>query len=244
MVRPLCSFVIGFSALAFAQPAPPPTPASMPALGVEIEQCVQGKRPAAPLLDSFDGMGVGFAGPQGPAVGRNPSDNSIAVGPNHIVEIVNSRLAVYSKKGAMFDTTGKVLYGAVPTNTIFKGFGGRCESQNNGDAVVRYDQLAGRWLIVMPLFRRDPDTTQPPYSMCYAVSKGPDPTGEYRRYEFKRKLFPDYPRPAIWSDGYYVPSSTGDEVIQKHACVVDRAKMLEGKPATEQCVIIDGVNFL
>jgi hypothetical protein len=33
-------------------------------------------------------------------------------------------------------------------------------------------------------------------------------------------------------------------VIQKHACVADRAKMLKGEPATEQCVIIDGVNFL
>jgi hypothetical protein len=33
-------------------------------------------------------------------------------------------------------------------------------------------------------------------------------------------------------------------VIQKHACVVDRARMLKGEDATEQCVIIDGVNFL
>jgi hypothetical protein len=33
-------------------------------------------------------------------------------------------------------------------------------------------------------------------------------------------------------------------VIQKHACVADRAKMLLGLPATEQCVVIDGVNFL
>jgi hypothetical protein len=33
-------------------------------------------------------------------------------------------------------------------------------------------------------------------------------------------------------------------VIQKHACVVDRARMLKGEPATEQCIIIDGVNFL
>ncbi len=80
--------------------------------------------------------------------------------------------------------------------------------------------------------------------MCYAVSTGPDPLGPYYRYEFRRKLFPDYPRPAIWPDGYYVPSSTGDNVIQKHACVVDRAKMLKGELATEQCVIIDGVNFL
>jgi hypothetical protein len=61
---------------------------------------------------------------------------------------------------------------------------------------------------------------------------------------FERPLFPDYPRPAIWPDGYYIPTSTGDDVIQKHACVVDRTSMLAGKPATEQCVIIDGVNFL
>ena len=54
----------------------------------------------------------------------------------------------------------------------------------------------------------------------------------------------DYPRPAIWTDGYYIPTSTGDDVIQKHACVVERSKMLEGKPAREQCIVIDGVNFL
>ena len=41
-----------------------------------------------------------------------------------------------------------------------------------------------------------------------------------------------------------MPTSTGDEVIQKHACVVDRARMLKGQPASEQCAIIDGVNFL
>ena len=64
--------------------------------------------------------------------------------------------------------------------------------------------------------------------MCYAVSVGPDPLGPYYRYAFDRQLFPDYPRPAIWPDGYYVPTSTGDEVIQKHACVADRGKMLKG----------------
>jgi hypothetical protein len=80
--------------------------------------------------------------------------------------------------------------------------------------------------------------------MCYAISTSSDPLGSYYRYEFLRPLFPDYPRPAVWPDGYYVPTSTGDEVIQKHACVVEREKMLKGEPAREQCVIIDGVNFL
>ena len=176
-----------------------------------------------------------------------------------------------------------MLYGPVETANFFKGFGGQCEATNNGDAVVRYDQFAKRWLIVMPLFRRGPvrpdqpgewkaganayvsppgrpnqpgpaaplfqppappprdrrrrpasaaaarqPGPQGPYSMCYAISTSDDPMGSYYRYEFLRPLFPDYPRPAIWRDGYYVPTSTGDDVIQKHACVVDRERMLKG----------------
>jgi hypothetical protein len=202
-----------------------------------IEQNSPGKRPPATLAVSFDGLGAGFEGPQGPSPGRNPSDNSLAAGPDRIVQIVNSRMAV-------FDKQGKALYGAVPTNTIFKGFGGVCEERNNGDAVVRYDQLAGRWLFTMPIFRRIENRPEEPYSMCYAVSQGADPLGPYHRYEFRRKLFPDYPRPAVWPDGYYNPTSTGDEVIQKHICIADRAKMLRGAAATEQCIVIDGVNFL
>jgi hypothetical protein len=269
----------------------------------DVEQTSQGTREPARLMASFDGLGIGFAGPQGTVNLRNPSDNTLAVGRDHIVQIVNTRMAVFTKKGKLFDTTGRVLYGAVETRNVFKGFGGPCEARNNGDAVVRYDQLANRWLIVMPIFSRAPkradeptagkdgeparnmvrgqpgqpgaahalfqprtlpldsqsvlpaivprpaNQNRPPadsgsYAMCYAVSTTPDPLGAYYRYEFVRPLFPDYPRPAIWPDGYYVPSSTGDEVIQKHACVVDRAKMLKGDDATEQCIVIDGVNFL
>jgi hypothetical protein len=273
-------------------------PASAPndTAGARVEQRAQGHRPALELVAFFDGLGVGFDGPQGPSNGRNPSDNSLAVGPDHIIQTVNSRLAIFTKKGTRFDTTGRVLYGSVPTNTLFAGFTGTCEARNNGDAVVRYDQLANRWLVVMPIFRRAParadqpplwkgsdsvyiapsgvqgqpgtastlvvpsrDTTTPgpgrgagapaaaetgPYSMCYAVSTGADPLGSWYRYEFLRPLFPDYPRPAVWPDGYYIPTSTGDDVIEKHACVVDRVRMLKGEAATEQCIVIDGVNFL
>src|SRR4029077_2507360 len=134
---------------------------------------------------------------------------------------------------------------------VWAGFGGVCEARNNGDAVVRYDQLAGRWLIVMPIFSRiapgefletpsvdrsepvppgqlaksgqkasagpaaapPPNPPQPPtpgqrppqakegvWGMCYAVSTGSDPLGTYYRYAFERTLFPDYPRPAVWTD--------------------------------------------
>ena len=278
------------------EPIPPPVPPpTLSPAGIAVEQTSQGTRPAAAVLDSFDGLGAGFEGPQGTTTFRNPSDNSLAVGPDHVVQTVNTRLAVFSKKGKKYDKTGTVLYGPVATKSVWAGFGGVCEARNNGDAVVRYDQLAGRWLIVMPIFSRiqpndfpensprtpgqpvppgqlaksgekassgaaaspppTPPQPSPPehrgqeakegvWGMCYAVSTSSDPLGTYYRYAFERTLFPDYPRPAVWTDGYYVPTSTGDDVIQKHACVVDRAKMLAGQPATEQCIIIDGVNFL
>jgi hypothetical protein len=276
-----------------------------------VEQSEQGTGPAPVLVASFEGMGATFTGPQGPFRGNNPSDNSLAVGPNDIVQIVNSRTAIFTKKGKKFNETGRVLYGPVPTNNFFKGFGGTCEAMNNGDAVARYDQLADRWLIVMPIFRRaeprpdqpemwkdgdesahvsppgragqpgaaaalfqpppppPPDPNAPeqgrgrgrgaagerppqpqgPYAMCYAVSTSSDPMGSYYRYEFLRPLFPDYPRPAIWPDGYYTPTSTSDNRIsetvfsQKHACVADRRKMLLGQNATEQCLMVENVNF-
>jgi hypothetical protein len=258
---------------------------------VGVEQTSQGSRPALPVLASFDGLGAGFYGPQGGTESRNPSDNSLAVGPNDIVQIVNAHFAVYTKRGERYERTGRVLYGPVPTNEIFHGFGGPCAASDDGDAVVRYDQLARRWLFVMPIFRaisprpgpksaaseRVPESgipatpgntslpgppeaprAHPPtalafpfgmtvhgsYAMCYAVSVGPDPLGPYYRYAFARKNFPDYPRPAVWPDGYYVTTSSGDTVIQKQVCVADRAKMLKGEPAAEQCFVINGANFL
>src|SRR5688572_26916507 len=264
--------------------------------GQNIEQTAAGPRPPARVVESFDGLGVGFTGPQGAATLRNPSDNSLAVGPDHVMQTVNSRMAIFTRKGRRYTETGRVLYGPVNTNNVFRGFGGTCEARNNGDAVVRYDQLAQRWLIVMPIFGRadarpdqppvwtaraaayespigmanqpgkpavlfqpappppgpqtaqTPQTKAPPlkgpYSICYAISTSEDPMGSYYRYEFLRPLFPDYPRPAVWPDGYYVPTSTGDEVIEKHACVVERNAMLAGKPAREQCFVINDVNFL
>jgi hypothetical protein len=242
-------------------PPPPPAP-EISAAGAAVEQTIQGTRAALEPLAGFDGLGEGFTGHEfpgaanateanaGPGGGRRGGiDISLAVGPNHIFEILDSNMAVFTKKGKKYAATGKLLYGPVPNNTVFAGFGVRCGVSRNSDSVVRYDQLANRWLIVVPVFARPPDNPQGPYAMCYAVSATSDPLGPYYRYEFQRPLFPDYPRPAIWPDGYYNPSSTSDDLLpgvitQKHDCIADRKKMLKGLPATEQCVVIDGGVFM
>ena len=74
----------------------PPRP--IPAAGVAVEQRSPGTRSSAQLVESFDGLGFGFEGPQGKANLRNPSDNTIAVGPDHIVQIVNSRRQYLRRK--------------------------------------------------------------------------------------------------------------------------------------------------
>ena len=256
-----------------------------------IEQISFGSSKGLEILYSFDGLGEGFEGPQGKTYFRNPSDNSLAVGPDHIVQTVNSRMAVFTKKGKKYDKSGAILYGPGETRNVFKGFGGPCEDINNGDAVVRYDQMADRWLVVMPTFRRallkhdtlpfkkfhggvevgsliDPGPAAPlfqpgyvveerpttrkklppdsvgSYCMCYAISTSSDPLGTYYRYEFRRERFPDYPRPALWHDGYYTTTSTGDHLNERHAYVVDRSKMLQGLPASEQWFILPDVNFI
>ncbi len=240
-------------------PIPPPAPApEIPPAGAAVEQTTQGTRPAIEPLASFDGLGEGFTGREFPGAetaeggrggGRGGIDISLAAGPDHIFEILGGNMAVFSKKGKKYSETGKLLYGPVPNNTVFAGFGTRCGVSNNSDSVVRYDQLADRWLIVVPVFTRPPDNPEGPYAMCYAVSATPDPLGAYYRYEFERPLFPDYPRPAVWPDGYYNPTSTSDNLLpevitQKHDCIADRNKMLKGLPATEQCVVIDGGVFM
>jgi len=276
-----------------------------------VEQTSPGTQPAPEIVSTFDGLGVGFQGPQGTYEGRNPSDNSLAVGPDEILQTVNTRFAIFTKAGKKHAKTGDVLYGPMPINTFFAGLGGPCDTRNNGDTVVRYDQLAGRWLVTMPIFTRipladvgerppvnesappgalarpgqasspgpavalpvNPPAPPPPpppgpgrgqraggqpppppppgtYAMCYAISTGSDPHGPYYRYAFERPLFPDYPRPAIWIDGYYNPTSSSDNRIsdtiatQKHACVADRSRMLKGEPASEQCQVVLNVNFL
>jgi hypothetical protein len=72
------------------QPAAPiiPPVITSPAGAAKVEQTSQGTQPGAELVVSFDGLGAGFKGPQGTATLRNPSDNSLAVGPNHVMQTV------------------------------------------------------------------------------------------------------------------------------------------------------------
>ena len=129
--------------------------------------------------------------------GRLPPDTNGDVGRNYYVQIVNSTFQVWNK-------TGTSLYGPANNNTLFTGFGGTCETRNDGDPVVLYDALADRW--VMTWF-----TSAAPYMECIAVSTSPDPTGAWYRYAFldhnSGTTLGDYPKMAVWPDAYYMTTN-------------------------------------
>src|SRR5205823_10854898 len=77
--------------------------------------------------------------------GCYPPDTNGDVGTTQYAQIVNLTYAVYSKAGS-------VLFGPVPTNTLWNGFGGACQNTNNGDPVVKYDQMADRWVVTQFAF--------------------------------------------------------------------------------------------
>src|SRR5258708_3938380 len=189
---------------------------------------------AAPnLLASFEGIGQGFSGPQGTfSVGAAPPDPNGTVGPNHYVEIVNTDFAVFNKSGTP-------LYGPVPINTLWSGFGGLCQSNNDGDPDVSYDHMADRWIVSQ--FALNQTISQ--FQECVAVSQSPDPTGAYFRSAFPYATFPDYPKVSVWPDAYYVTynmfNSTGTAFLGGEVCALDRVRMLHRLTATQQCTTPD-----
>jgi hypothetical protein len=172
---------------------------------------------------------LNFEGIDFPGVSCNcaPPDTNGDVGPTHYVQIVNTGIQMFNKSGAS-------VFGPVSISTLWNGFSGRCSTNNDGDPVVVYDGINDRWVVAQFVVR----TT--PYLECVAVSTTGDPTGSYNRYsfDFGNTDFNDYPKMGVWPDAYYATynifaggaSFTGAEV-----CAMDRAKMLNGLAATQQC---------
>ncbi len=195
-----------------------PHPAIVPgALDTVIQSTLPAPRIPA-TATNFDGM---------VAAGYAPPDTNGAVGPSQYVQIVNASFEVLSKSGT-------ILFGPVAINTLWTGFGGGCQTNNNGDPTVRYDRLADRWIITQF------SVTTTPYLECVAVSATGDPTGAYYRYSFNygSTAFPDYPKLGVWPDAYYETFNMftgGTTFAGAQVCAYDRTKMLAGLTATQQC---------
>ncbi len=166
----------------------------------------------APII-SFDGNSN--------LCGCVPPDPNGAVGPNNVVTMSNLHFQI-------FDKSGNSLFGPAANNTLWSGFGGPCQTENAGDPVVLYDQLADRWLLSQFT------SAGPNYFECVAVSQTSDPTGTFFRYAISTGTnFPDYPKAGMWPDAYYFSTREFDPIgnfAGAGAYALDRPQVLAGNP--------------
>ncbi|MFA5418612.1 MAG: hypothetical protein WC341_09150, partial [Bacteroidales bacterium] len=139
-----------------------------------------------------------------------PPDANASVGPNHIMQTVNTTYAIWNKAGTQ-------VVAPTAMNTLFAGVPGG--NNNDGDPLILFDSQADKWLAV------EFSISGSPQYMLFAVSQSNDPSGIWNRWSFVMNGMPDYEKVGIWQDGYYMSTNTssGDDVY-----VLERNEMIAG----------------
>ncbi len=133
-----------------------------------------------------------WAGPQSKFL---RSDNNIAVGKNHIIELVNSDNN-YSSIIQVWNKAGKVLVDHVFVKEL-------TGVSDYGDPNIIYDQQANRFIATF-LYSGSAK------KLIIIASKTEDPMGEWYVYTFDTpSRFPDYEKVAVWGDSYFITVANG-----------------------------------
>ena len=134
-----------------------------------------------------------------------PTDPSIAVGPNHVMVVYNTGFMIYDK-------SGNQLQGETSPNPAIFPAGGCC------DLTASYDNQANRWVL-----------TFLGSGAQVAVSDGPNPlTSGW--YIYTIGTIQDYQKLSIWSDGYYITENTSGS---NKVWAIERSAMLAGNPGAK-----------
>jgi hypothetical protein len=151
-----------------------------------------------------------------------------SVGMNQYIQLINKDVAIFNK------TTG-ALYSGFPKsiNFLWAGFGGLCETQDDGSPTMKYDQLAHRWVFTKKAFG---DWVEGPFLICIAISKTEDATGAYYRFAYSFDSIPDEGKLGLGSNAYFLSfNMQGPSVYGTRFCAIDRTKLLAGTAGSMQC---------
>jgi GEVED domain len=141
-----------------------------------------------------------------------PTDPSMAIGPNHVFVVFNTGFTIYDKNG------NQLLGQTSPNPAIFPS-SGCC------DLTASYDNAADRWVVSFL-----------GSGAQVAVSDGPDPIND--GWNVYTVPLTDYQKLSVWSDGYYLTHNTGSS---NRAYAMERAEMLAGNAAGVQGFPLPGL---
>ncbi len=113
---------------------------------------------------------------------HKPPDPNMAAGPNHIMIVVNSLFAIYSKSGTLLSK-----------RSLKSWFNNVCSGCDVFDPRIAYDPGAGRWIMIA-LYRDKIDQSK----VLISLSQTSDPTGSWWIYSLNGVL--DYSGEKTWAD--------------------------------------------
>lgn len=174
-----------------------------------------GPNPLTPSLGvNFDSMDYNEC--CGPGGGNVPPDPELAVGPNHIIAVVNVALEIYDKNG-------NSLVGPT-TFASFMSANPNCTGVFDPNAI--YDESADRFILGI-----DADGT----GYCIAVSQTGDPTGAWNLYHYvtgSASIFFDYPHAGVGRDAIYMGANMfTSSFLDSRIWAFDKQAMYAGQPA-------------
>jgi hypothetical protein len=160
----------------------------------------------APIqVSNFEG--IGFSG-------FIPPDPHTAVGPNHVMGVVNSQFGIFDKSGTLLKLIdADTWYGSV------------LPGEGPGDPQIVYDHHSQRWFMVWH------NAAAPPITMLLSVSDDSNPLGAWCNWALPgdqlgstpSELFNDYPKIGVDANAFYVTDNMGAFVRLR---IIPKAQLL------------------
>ncbi|MFZ9661789.1 MAG: hypothetical protein ACO29O_07920, partial [Chitinophagaceae bacterium] len=154
-----------------------------------------------------------------------PADPSIAVGPEHIIQMVNG------KEGSAYYRIYQKNNGAILTEGFMDEIPG-ASYNGAGDCITWYDQFEDRY--IMTEFGDSADNGINVNTLIIAVSVTSNPMGEWYIYEFYNSdFFPDYPKYGNWNNAWLgMTRDFKDQYLGSSVWAFDKSSMIKGDAST------------
>jgi len=156
-----------------------------------------------------------------------PPDPQLAVGPNHVFEMVNIAGRIYSRTGATLQSFALVDFFGVPSG------------YRDTDPKIIYDALSGRWFASYVSFFDGPGPNFDEGRLHIAISQTSDPTGAWNVYFLSyAQVFPDYAGIGVTNDKFTISSNIfniGQPPFYHgvHTVVIEKADVMAGAAAVD-----------
>lgn len=181
--------------------------------GVQLAESGPGLRAPVPAGVSFASIDYNGGG------GSTPPDPEMAVGPNHIIAVVNVAVAIYDKSGT-------TLLGPVPAGSLYSG--ASCVS-GLYDPNVLYDEEADRFIIAF-----DKGAFSANGGYCLLASQTGNPLGTWNEYFFPLNSsagWLDYPHAGVGDNHIFMGGNIftlGGSFVEGRIYAFNKANLYSG----------------